>query len=414
MSLTAENPKVSVIIPTFNHALFLRETIRSVLAQTYHDFEIIVVDDGSTDDTPQVVAEFGNAVHYIRQENRGLAGARNTGIRAARGEFIGLLDADDIWMPEHLASMLPPFESNREVGAVYCGWQYMDATGNPLPRININVVPPKQAFEKMVRMDFLIPSGVLVRRECFDVLGLFDENMRAAQGSEDWDMWLRLLPKYKMIGLPRALVKYRTYSESMSTNWEGMEQSKRYVIAKHFGPEEEGGPRIRRIAYGGLNLSSALTHFQHREVARGRFFLRRAFLIHPELMDDPDTFYQVCLANQPQGLRGVFQDLDFGPIALKFLDDLNAVFGTAPLPEPLVSRRSDAYGNAYLVLALLAYGCRRMSEARNFLLRALRTQPRFISNRQVISLLPRLCLGGHWIDRVKRFRSRLVSHGSGA
>ncbi|HEX9077055.1 MAG TPA: glycosyltransferase family A protein, partial [Anaerolineae bacterium] len=103
--------RVSVVIPSYNHARYLRDAIRSVIAQTYRDFEIIIVDDGSSDDTPQVVAGFGNAVRYIRQENRGLAGARNTGVRAARGAFIGLLDADDIWMPEYLASMLLPFKS---------------------------------------------------------------------------------------------------------------------------------------------------------------------------------------------------------------------------------------------------------------------------------------------------------------
>jgi hypothetical protein len=237
-------------------------------------------------------------------------------------------------------------------------------------------------------------------------LGLFDETMRAFQGSEDWDMWLRVLSQYQMVGVPEALVKYRIYGESMSTNWEGMEQSRSYVVAKHFGPEEEGGPRIRRIAYGGLYFGSALTHLQRGDVARGRSALGRAFVIYPELMAKLDTFYQVCLASQPQGSRGVFQDLDFEPVAVKFLDNVNAVFGTGPLPQALVSGRPDAYGNAYAVLALVAYGCRLMSQARQYALQAIRAQPSFAVQRQVLPILIKSLLGTRFVSYMKNWRAR--------
>lgn len=405
MSLTVEKPKISVIIPTYNHARYLPETIRSVTGQTYHDFEIIVVDDGSTDNTSRVVSTFGESVRYIRQENRGLAGARNTGIRAARGEFIGLLDADDLWTPEYLERMLPPFESSRKVGAVYCGWQYMDAAGNLLPRININVVPPEQTYEKMVYMDFLVPSGVMVRRECFDAVGYFDENLRF--GNEDWDMWLRILTKYHMVGVSAALAKYRISNESMSAKWDLMEQSKRIVIAKHFGPEEDGGSNIHQIAYGGLYMSSALLYLQNGDVARGRSSLRRAFVTHPEIMNHLDTFYQVCLAHQPQGSRGVFEELDFEQIVQEFVHDMNAVWGTDPLPPELLSRQAEAYGNAYLALALIGYGCRRMRLARQFAFKAVLVQPTLLFRRQVFALLIKSSLGSRLVSYVRHWRARL-------
>ena len=99
-------PRVSVVIPAYNQAKYLGDAIQSVLSQTYRDFEIIVVDDGSTDDTPLVVSQLGGNLHYIRQTNQGLAGARNTGIRNAKGSYIALLDSDDIWLPEFLQKIL--------------------------------------------------------------------------------------------------------------------------------------------------------------------------------------------------------------------------------------------------------------------------------------------------------------------
>lgn len=400
-------PKVSVIIPCYNQAQFLTDAIHSVLAQTYRDFEIIVVDDGSTDNTFQVASSFGGPVLCIRQENRGLAGARNKGIQHAKGEFIAFLDSDDMWFPRYLAIMLLPFSVFPTIGATYCGWQYVDSAGRLLPRTNIRVVPPEKTYSAMVFMDFMIPSGVFVRRECFDHLGLFDENLRVAQGCEDWDMWLRILSRYRMIGVPQALVKYRVHSHNMSANLDQMERAKRAVIFKHFGGEENAAV-IHRLAYGGLYLSLALVRFEVGEDAKGQSFLQRAFSVYPELTDDLDIFYQLAVASQPVGVRGVFQNLDLDQSVKILLDNLNAVFQSPLLSKELERRRSQAYGMAYFALGLLTYGKCNLSQARNLLMRAARIHPPLILNRKWAWTLLKTLLGNRLLSILKQAKQTRV------
>ncbi|CAG0981332.1 Glycosyltransferase GlyG [Anaerolineae bacterium] len=403
MDTASTHPKISVVIPCYNQAHYLGEAVRSVLCQTYQDFEIIVVDDGSTDETSQVAASFGERVRCVRQENRGLAGARNTGILNARGEFIGLLDADDMWLPSYLSTMLRAFDKYPTIGAAYCGWQYIDSTGTLLPRTNIRVVPPEKAYESMVFMDFMIPSGVFVRRECFDQLGLFDVNLRAAQGCEDWDMWIRVLTKYPMLGVPQVLVKYRVHSDNMSSNLDQMERAKQAVIVKHFGTEENKSA-LHRIAYGGLYLNSALAHLEAGEVTKGQAFLLRAFNVYPELTTSLDTFYQLAVASQPVGLRGVFENLDLEQSARILLDNLDVVFRSPLLSVKLGRERSRVYGMAYFALGLLAYGKRSLEPARKFLTRAVLSRPSLLMHKKWILTFLKSLMGNQLLSFLRKWK----------
>src|SRR5262245_3776744 len=121
-----EGPLATVVIPTCNHAGHVGEAIASVLRQQYRPVEIIVVDDGSSDDTARVVREFGAAVCYVRQENRGLSAARNAGIRLAAGEYVGLLDADDLYEPQFLRILVGELERNPDAMAIHCGYRFVD------------------------------------------------------------------------------------------------------------------------------------------------------------------------------------------------------------------------------------------------------------------------------------------------
>jgi glycosyltransferase involved in cell wall biosynthesis len=182
---------VSVVIPTFNCADFLVEAIRSVLVQTYEDYEIIVVDDGSTDHTETALRQFANRIPYLRQEPGGPSVARNRGILEARGELIAFLDADDLWRPTKLARQVEYLNHHPEVVLVYT-----DFTRGPRPGSNndsrltaYKPRDPADPFHALLQENFLATPTVMVKREALARSGLFDPTLK---GSEDFDLWLRL------------------------------------------------------------------------------------------------------------------------------------------------------------------------------------------------------------------------------
>lgn len=190
-------PRVSVIIPTYNRAQLINRAIQSVLDQTYQDFELVVVDDCSTDNTEDIVNSIADErVRYIRHEtNKGASAARNTGIKASRGELIGFLDSDDEWLPEKLRLQVEVIDSSSSsVGLVYGGYEVID---DETKRTIQRVYPEKRGyiFEDVLKMNGPTkPLTPLVRRECFDKVGLFDEEMRFG---EDWEMWVRIAEHYE-------------------------------------------------------------------------------------------------------------------------------------------------------------------------------------------------------------------------
>lgn len=227
-------PLVSVVIPTFDCAEFIGEAIQSVLKQTINDYEILVVDDGSTDDTPVVVAEFGDRVCYLRQENRGVAAARNGGIRAARGRIVGFLDADDRWKPDKLERQLPlllgaddidiVFSRHENFGASTAGFNQYDspdltkllsvvALGSGAYRIE-----DQQLFQKILRYYLLLTSSVLMRTSSFERLGGFDESLDIA---EDTQLWLRAAKRCRIGFVDVPLVEKRIRGESLTGDQAG-------------------------------------------------------------------------------------------------------------------------------------------------------------------------------------------------
>jgi glycosyltransferase involved in cell wall biosynthesis len=227
---------VSAVIPAYNAELYLEEAIESVLAQTYKTVELIVVDDGSTDDTALIAKKFGDSVHLIRQTNRGLSGARNTGIRNAQGEIIALLDADDLWEPNFLEEMVSGLEKSPHAAGAYCGFQYINKDGNVVGKPSLKVVDP-DVFHETLRIggNWLVPSGVIFWKSYVFKVGLFDESLRAL---EDVDMWIRLSVDHPFIGLPVPLVKYRRHESNMSKDPQHMITASRLLTEKRVGPLE--------------------------------------------------------------------------------------------------------------------------------------------------------------------------------
>jgi GT2 family glycosyltransferase len=198
-------PVVSVILPTYNRAWSLKAAIDSVLNQDVEHTELIVVDDGSTDDTGQLVATYGQRLRYLRQDNRGVSAARNTGIRAARGSLIALLDSDDEWLPGKLSAQLNYFEAHPE--ALICQTEEIWIRNGV--RVNPGKRHRKQAgmiFEKSLALCLVSPSAVMMRRSLLDEVGLFDEDLPAC---EDYDLWLRIAWKYPIHLINRPLIVKR-------------------------------------------------------------------------------------------------------------------------------------------------------------------------------------------------------------
>ena len=206
-------PSVSVVIPTFNYGRYLASAIESVLAQTHPPLEIIVIDDGSTDDTPQVAAAFGERIRYVRTENRGVSTARNQGIELAKGQLIAFLDADDRWLPRKLERQLPLFDATPMPGMVHTGSRVFDhPTGDTLCEF---IPEPLLDVHDLIACCSVAITSAIVPREVFAKIGGFDP---ALIGTEDWDLWLRIAASYQVIGGPEILVEYRSHSRSLSGN----------------------------------------------------------------------------------------------------------------------------------------------------------------------------------------------------
>ena len=198
-------PLVTVIMPTFNRQRYLGQAIDSVLAQTYTHFELIVVDDGSTDATAELLAGYGPSIKVIQQPNQGVSAARNTGIRASKGAFIALLDSDDYWMPQKLDRQIDFFSTRPK--ACIC------QTEEIWIRNGMRVNPKKKhkkysgmIFEKTLPLCLVSPSAVLLRKSLLDEVGLFDERLPAC---EDYDMWLRITWKYPVHLIDTPLIVKR-------------------------------------------------------------------------------------------------------------------------------------------------------------------------------------------------------------
>ncbi len=211
-------PLFSVVIPTYNRARYVAEAVQSVLDQTQPGVEVIVVDDGSQDNTADVLRQFGDRISYIQQENRGMAAARNRGIDEARGEYVGLLDSDDLWQPALLERVKEVFDEHPEAGAVFLAEQEFDCRGNIDPRVHSKRTPGKFFTPAgMIGRDTGVGSGrpPVVRRRIFDLHGTYDESLC---GAWDCEIWIRYSFDVPMALLEEPLVLRRVHDDNYSSD----------------------------------------------------------------------------------------------------------------------------------------------------------------------------------------------------
>lgn len=224
-------PRISVVLPVFNGERYLREAIKSVLDQSFKDFELIVVDDGSKDRSPAILGEFPN-IRVLAQKNAGQSAARNHGISAAEGELIALIDQDDRWYPTKLARQVSVFDGMPHIGLHYSDLDSIDENGRLEMRQILSAADlqhPKRTMIDCLRQDlFIVPSATMFRRSVFDQAGGFDESL---SGYEDDDLFLRMFPLTCFEFDPKSLVQWRTHSSSCSHS-ERMARSRRLYFKK--------------------------------------------------------------------------------------------------------------------------------------------------------------------------------------
>lgn len=244
--------KVSVLVPSYNCAHYLPQALDSALGQTFTDFEILVIDDGSTDNTRAVVEEYrGKApdkVRYIYQENQGLACARNTGLRHAKGEYVALLDADDVWLPTRLEETVKVLDADGSTGIVHANITKISEAGEELDTRRRDArYLSGYIFENIfLRKAHVSCPTVLFRKQCCEEVGVFDPGL-ARLGCEDRELWLRISQKFKIQYIDKVLALYRVSGKSMSQNKEKMMKARLYVIDK-FCPAGGSRQGLRRKA----------------------------------------------------------------------------------------------------------------------------------------------------------------------
>lgn len=255
-------PLVSVIIPNYNYSRYIREAIDSVLAQTHSQIEIIVVDDGSTDDSRNVIESYGSRVRPVFQQNSGVSAARNRGAKVSAGRFLAFLDADDVWLPEKAAKQLEAFGRGDDIGLVHVGLTEIDAAGNlgktVLEGMEGDVVDEMLLFERPVILGG--GSGYMVRRELFDAVGGFDEQLST---SADWDLAFQVACRSKVGFVPEPLLLYRVHGSNMHSNIGVMEHDVKIAWAKARSSLGADKARDWRLIYANLYRVLAGSYFRN-------------------------------------------------------------------------------------------------------------------------------------------------------
>lgn len=273
-------PKVSVIIPTYNSLEYLPEAIESVLDQTFVDFEIIVINDGSSDGTEKWVLEQSDPrLQLISQGNLGKSAARNAGIAKASGDYLAFLDADDCWEPTKLEKQARCLDSNSQIGLVYVWTALADSRCQPTGRI-VSSHAEGNVWEELVRDNILAcGSTPMARRSCFQTVGLFALDLPLAQ---DWDMWIRIAARYPFAVIKEPLARYRLHANNTSKQLKLMQACNTRVLERAFQAAPTDVSDIRGKAYQSLNFYLGWIALRVRDSKQAFHFWQQARAAVPQ------------------------------------------------------------------------------------------------------------------------------------
>ncbi len=392
---------VNVVIPVYNRTIYLGTTIKSVLYQTYSDWDLIVVDDGSEEDVEALLKHYPDQrIRLLKQTNQGNAAARNTGIRQARGKHIICLDSDDVWHPDILKSCVAALESYPEVDVVYTQVQQIDADGKLLPG-PVGPDPKHGNLLEPLLMGFpILPSSAVVQRRCFERWGMYKP------GLDDWELWLRWAARgcrFAYIGEP--LLYYRIHAQNFNLDWPKRHKIHFTMLDTFYKLDDLPlvAIQMRDRVYANQHFRFAVLAWQTGRPADGLAEFIRAVKTNPDLLSDLDFYTGIACAHQGRLDAGTTRGLDLVTAQRTIVQSLNALFAETDLPVVVYLKRSVAYGWAYLALARLAYSVPHdMVHARRFLLRSFAAWPVVAWYTDWAAWLARALIGYQTIQRLKK------------
>lgn len=282
-----EYPRVSVVIPVYNGAKYLKEAIESVFAQTYSNIEVIVINDGSTDDgaTEKVALSFGDKIRYISKENGGVGSALNRGLQEMTGEYFSWLSHDDVYVPDKVSRQVALIQRESKNTILYSDYEYIDSESKQLGIRRIRHIEPGKFIYNLFITDPLNGCTALIPKACFDATGLFNGRLRTTQ---DYEMWFRMARTCRFVHVPEVFLKSRLHPEqgSKSMDLHVAECNDLYVWAlTEFTEHEIFGNDGRTTFSHYLELSALLTGKHKREAAGYAYKIARNHLAEANLFD---------------------------------------------------------------------------------------------------------------------------------
>ena len=306
MSRRRENgtrPLLSVVIPTYNRADYIGLTIESVLQQTYDNIEVIVIDDGSTDNTAAVLEHFAPKVRYVRQENAERGASRNHGLRLASGDYIAFLDSDDLWLPDKAAAGIEFLQTRSSVGLLCTDAVEIDGEGRERRILRARGSSGK-VTDKLLESNFVIMPTHIARTSVVRQIGAFREE-RELSGSEDWEMWVRLSLVADLAYVPEVTAKYRVHTANTMSSAAGMQRSMGRA-AQYFRESPQLARSYRRSMRkmdANVALVNAINYCSQKDRRKSVGLLAQALASDPKTALDPRLGYTLYrLAKNSVGL----------------------------------------------------------------------------------------------------------------
>lgn len=280
--------KISVIIPAYNAMTYLPTTLASVLAQTFTDFEVLIINDGSSDNIMHWAKSLTDKrVKLISQTNKGVSVARNTGITKAQGEYIAFLDADDLWHPTKLAKQVEYLDTHPAIGLVSTWVTLINEKGKFLSEAKLRF-KPENIWRQMIEQCLISCGSVpMVRRSCFKTVGLFDANLKFG---EDWEMWTRIAARFDFGLVEECLVSYRQHAKNVSKKSREMTPDFHKLIEKMFVSVPAELLHLKNQAYGRSNLYIGWRALETKDYQAAKYYSHQAVAYYPQL-----AFSKSCL-----------------------------------------------------------------------------------------------------------------------